>query len=111
MHLDRQNDEVVVRSFRNYVVSPAADKVDCYRIDANRWNPSLPPAEASRRAGHPAGFEMHRSGVEDARSGYSSGKPAQRRPTTHVFSRSAQNGRCESASDRTPPPIPHKRLI
>jgi NAD(P)-dependent dehydrogenase (short-subunit alcohol dehydrogenase family) len=42
-----------------YVVSPEADNVNGYRFDANLWDPSLPPAEASRRAGRPAGFEMH----------------------------------------------------
>jgi NAD(P)-dependent dehydrogenase (short-subunit alcohol dehydrogenase family) len=42
-----------------YVVSPEADNVNGYRFDANLWDPSLPPAEASHRAGRPAGFEMH----------------------------------------------------
>jgi 3-oxoacyl-[acyl-carrier protein] reductase len=42
-----------------YVVSRAADKVNGYRFDANAWDASLPPAEAARRAGRPAGFEMH----------------------------------------------------
>jgi len=42
-----------------YVVSPEADNVNGYRFDANLWDPSLPPAEAARRAGRPAGFEMH----------------------------------------------------
>jgi hypothetical protein len=41
------------------VVSPAADKVNGYRLDANFWDPALPPAEAAHRAGRPAGFEMH----------------------------------------------------
>jgi hypothetical protein len=41
-----------------WVVSPAADKVNGWRFDANLWDPSLPPAEAGRRAGRPAGFEM-----------------------------------------------------
>ena len=42
-----------------WVVSPAADGVNGYRFDANLWDPALPPAEAARRAGRPAGFEMH----------------------------------------------------
>jgi NAD(P)-dependent dehydrogenase (short-subunit alcohol dehydrogenase family) len=42
-----------------YVVSPDADNVNGYRFDANLWDPALPPAEAARRAGRPAGFEMH----------------------------------------------------
>jgi NAD(P)-dependent dehydrogenase (short-subunit alcohol dehydrogenase family) len=42
-----------------YVVSREADKVNGYRFDANLWEPSLPPAEAAKRAGRPAGFEMH----------------------------------------------------
>jgi NAD(P)-dependent dehydrogenase (short-subunit alcohol dehydrogenase family) len=42
-----------------YVVSPEADHVNGWRFDANLWDPSLPPAEAARRAGRPAGFEMH----------------------------------------------------
>jgi NAD(P)-dependent dehydrogenase (short-subunit alcohol dehydrogenase family) len=42
-----------------WVVSPSADGVNGYRFDANLWDPALPPAEAARRAGRPAGFEMH----------------------------------------------------
>ncbi len=42
-----------------YVVSRAADRVNGYRFDANLWDASLPPGEAARRAGRPAGFEMH----------------------------------------------------
>jgi hypothetical protein len=42
-----------------YVVSPAADIVNGYRFDANLCDPALPPAEAARRAGRPAGFEVH----------------------------------------------------
>jgi NAD(P)-dependent dehydrogenase (short-subunit alcohol dehydrogenase family) len=42
-----------------YVVSRAADAVNGYRFDANLWDPTLPPEEAARRAGRPAGFEMH----------------------------------------------------
>ena len=42
-----------------YVVSRDADKVNGWRFDANLWDSSLPPAEAARRAGRPAGFEMH----------------------------------------------------
>ena len=42
-----------------YVVSREADHINGFRFDANLWDPSLPPAEAARRAGRPAGFEMH----------------------------------------------------
>jgi 3-oxoacyl-[acyl-carrier protein] reductase len=42
-----------------YVVSREADQVNGWRFDANLWDPSLPPTEAARRAGRPAGFEMH----------------------------------------------------
>ena len=41
-----------------YVVSREADKVNGWRFDANLWDASLPPAEAARKAGRPAGFEM-----------------------------------------------------
>src|SRR5436190_13359469 len=42
-----------------YVVSREADTVNGWRFDANLWDRSLPPAEAARRAGRPAGFELH----------------------------------------------------
>jgi NAD(P)-dependent dehydrogenase (short-subunit alcohol dehydrogenase family) len=42
-----------------YVVSREADHVNGWRFDANLWDPSLPPAEAARRARRPAGFELH----------------------------------------------------
>ena len=42
-----------------YVVSREADTVNGWRFDANLWGTSVPPAEAARRAGRPAGFEMH----------------------------------------------------
>ena len=42
-----------------YVVSRAADTVNGWRFDANLWDASLPSREAARRAGRPAGFEMH----------------------------------------------------
>ncbi|HTV89568.1 MAG TPA: SDR family oxidoreductase [Stellaceae bacterium] len=42
-----------------YVVSREADAVNGYRFDANLWDAALPPAEAARRAGRPAGFELH----------------------------------------------------
>jgi NAD(P)-dependent dehydrogenase (short-subunit alcohol dehydrogenase family) len=45
-----------------YVVSRDADSVNGWRFDANLWDPSLPPTEAARRAGRPAGFEMHPQG-------------------------------------------------
>jgi 3-oxoacyl-[acyl-carrier protein] reductase len=42
-----------------YVVSRKADSVNGWRFDANLWDTELPPADAARRAGRPAGFEMH----------------------------------------------------
>jgi NAD(P)-dependent dehydrogenase (short-subunit alcohol dehydrogenase family) len=42
-----------------YVVSTAADKVNGYRFDALTWDTSLPPAEAARLNGRPAGFVLH----------------------------------------------------
>jgi NAD(P)-dependent dehydrogenase (short-subunit alcohol dehydrogenase family) len=45
-----------------YVVSRDAANVNGWRFDANLWDPSLPPTEAARRAGRPAGFEMHPQG-------------------------------------------------
>ena len=46
-----------------YVVSREADKVNGYRFDANAWDAALPPAEAARRAGRPAGFVLHPQAV------------------------------------------------
>jgi NAD(P)-dependent dehydrogenase (short-subunit alcohol dehydrogenase family) len=45
-----------------YVVSRAADQVNGWRFDANLWDVTLAPDEAARRAGRPAGFEMHPAG-------------------------------------------------
>jgi len=42
-----------------HVAARDADHVNGWRFDANLWDPSLPPAEAVRHAGRPAGFEMH----------------------------------------------------
>jgi NAD(P)-dependent dehydrogenase (short-subunit alcohol dehydrogenase family) len=42
-----------------YVVSAAADRVNGYRFDALTWDASLPPTEAARRNGRPAGFVLH----------------------------------------------------
>lgn len=42
-----------------FVVSDAADAVNGFRFDANAWDAALPPAEAARRCGRPAGFELH----------------------------------------------------
>jgi NAD(P)-dependent dehydrogenase (short-subunit alcohol dehydrogenase family) len=42
-----------------WVVSRAADAVNGWRYDANLWDASVPPAEAARRAGRPAGFILH----------------------------------------------------
>jgi nucleoside-diphosphate-sugar epimerase len=41
-----------------YVVSRDAYNVNGWRFDANLWDTALPPAEAARLAGRPAGFEM-----------------------------------------------------
>jgi 3-oxoacyl-[acyl-carrier protein] reductase len=41
-----------------YVVSTAADAVNGYRFDALTWDASLPPVEAARRNGRPAGFVL-----------------------------------------------------
>ena len=42
-----------------FVVSTAADKVNGYRFDALTWDTSLPPVEAARLNGRPAGFVLH----------------------------------------------------
>ncbi len=42
-----------------YVVSEAANAVNGYRFDALTWDTTLPPAEAARRDGRPAGFVLH----------------------------------------------------
>jgi NAD(P)-dependent dehydrogenase (short-subunit alcohol dehydrogenase family) len=42
-----------------FVVSDAADAVNGYRFDANTWLHDMPPEEAARRTGRPAGFEMY----------------------------------------------------
>jgi 3-oxoacyl-[acyl-carrier protein] reductase len=42
-----------------FVVSAAADRVNGYRFDANTWDASLSPAEAARRSGRKAGFELY----------------------------------------------------
>jgi NAD(P)-dependent dehydrogenase (short-subunit alcohol dehydrogenase family) len=42
-----------------WVVSREADRVNGWRFDANLWDTALAPADAARRAGRPAGFEMH----------------------------------------------------
>jgi NAD(P)-dependent dehydrogenase (short-subunit alcohol dehydrogenase family) len=41
-----------------WVVSRDADKVNGMRYDAKQWDASLPPAEAARRCGRPAGFAL-----------------------------------------------------
>src|SRR6185312_16376767 len=46
-----------------HVVSDAANEVNGYRFDANAWDASLPIEEAARRAGRPAGFELHPAGA------------------------------------------------
>src|SRR6266699_2528521 len=45
-----------------YVVSREADRVNGYRFDANAWDAALPPPEAARHAGRPAGFILHPAG-------------------------------------------------
>jgi 3-oxoacyl-[acyl-carrier protein] reductase len=45
-----------------YVVSRAADRVNGWRFDANLWDATLPPIEAARHAGRPAGFDLHPAG-------------------------------------------------
>ena len=42
-----------------YVISREADRVNGMRFDANAWDAALPPAEAARHAGRPAGFVLH----------------------------------------------------
>ena len=42
-----------------YVVSREADGVNGMRFDANAWDAALPPAEAARKLGRPAGFVLH----------------------------------------------------
>lgn len=39
-----------------WVCSTAADKVNGMRYDANAWDTSIPPAEAAKKYGRPAGF-------------------------------------------------------
>jgi 3-oxoacyl-[acyl-carrier protein] reductase len=41
-----------------WVVSREADAVNGMRYDAKRWDTSLPPVEAARRCGRPAGFAL-----------------------------------------------------
>ena len=41
-----------------WVVSRDADKVNGMRYDAKQWDVSVPPAEAARRCGRPAGFAL-----------------------------------------------------
>ena len=79
-----------------YVVSREADTVNGWRFDANLWDRSLSPAEAARRAGRPAASKCTGNRLDDASPDHSSGKPARRRPTFTVFSRSAQYGGCSS---------------
>src|SRR5205814_9785738 len=49
-----------------YVVSREADRVNGMRFDANAWDAALPPAEAARHAGRPAGFVLHPQTVPSA---------------------------------------------
>ena len=49
-----------------YVVSREADQVNGMRFDANAWDAALPPAEAARHAGRPAGFVLHPQTVPSA---------------------------------------------
>jgi NAD(P)-dependent dehydrogenase (short-subunit alcohol dehydrogenase family) len=47
-----------------YVVSTAADKVNGYRFDAMTWDTTLPPTEAARLNGRPAGFVLHPQDID-----------------------------------------------
>jgi 3-oxoacyl-[acyl-carrier protein] reductase len=49
-----------------FVVSPQADAITGMRYDAKRWDATLPPAEAARRSGRPAGFALRPSSDPDA---------------------------------------------
>jgi 3-oxoacyl-[acyl-carrier protein] reductase len=42
-----------------WLISPQADGVNGYRFDASHWDTSVPPDEAARRNGRPAGFVLH----------------------------------------------------
>ncbi len=42
-----------------FVVSTEADRINGYRFDANNFDPALPPAEAAKQGGRPAGFVLH----------------------------------------------------
>lgn len=42
-----------------WLVSSAADAVNGYRFDANRWDAGLPPEHAARRSGGRAGLVLH----------------------------------------------------
>ena len=42
-----------------WLISSDADSVNGYRFDATLWDSRLPPAEAARRAGRPAGLTLH----------------------------------------------------
>ena len=71
-----------------YVVSRKSDDINGYRFDANLWDcryrwPKQLAAPASK---------CTRNRIDAAGGGHSSGKPARRRPTFTVFSRSAQYG-------------------
>lgn len=48
-----------------FVVSPAADRVNGFRFDANVWDMSLPPVVAARQNGRPAGFRLHKQRSTD----------------------------------------------
>src|SRR5262249_36976919 len=41
-----------------FLVSSAADAITGMRFDAKQWDERLPPAEAARRCGRPAGFQL-----------------------------------------------------
>lgn len=42
-----------------WLISSDADSVNGYRFDATLWDSRLPPPEAARRAGRPAGLTLH----------------------------------------------------
>jgi len=42
-----------------FVVSKAADRINGFRFDALSWDTTLPPIEAAKKNGLPAGFRLH----------------------------------------------------
>ncbi len=61
-HIDRLVEPEQMVPPLLWVISPATDHVNGYRFDAMDWDPTLPPAEAARRAGRLAGFRLQPAG-------------------------------------------------